>query len=286
MQGVAEAVSPQHVRWGIRGGVVAMVIAIAAGRIAGPGSLVTSAFGLVFWAGLAATCCGVLLRRAQAHAAQTRGAQQWASENGWSYTQRDDSVLVGLTGNPFVGGRGGAMAVDVLRGVHPVHDTGPGVAQQQGETALEAVSYVYRYVVRESLLGLVKSYADVYVTAVRLPAVLPRIEVGPEGASGPVRPLGATDHLIESAEFNDTYVVLTDDPRGAHDVLHARLAQRLLEPDLVGQSWVVENGWIRTWDALRPQTAAVVLHLHLLETIVGLVPRHVWQDARTDASHA
>lgn len=264
-----------------------MAVATVVGRIAGPGSLVTSAFGLVFWAGLAATCGGVLLRRAQVREEQARGTQQWAAENGWSYTPRDDSVLAGVTGDPFVGvpGRGGDMAVDVLRSVRPVPVAAPGAAQQEGPTALETVSYVYRYVVRVALYGLVKTYADVVVTAVRLPAVLPRIAVGPQGAGGPVRGFGATDHLIESADVNDGYVVLADDPRCAHDVLHARLAQRLLEPDLAGRSWVVENGWIRTWDALGTQPAAVAQHLHLLDTVVALVPRHVWQDAGTEVRH-
>lgn len=294
MQGVQGvlAAARRHPKRLTLGGLVGMVLTFWGGTVVDEASQVHSLLGLLFWASLAATCYGLLSGAARQRDALSREAQRWAGEHGWSYAARDDSVLTGWSGDPFVGGPGrplGDMAVDVLRRHRPVLVAIPGAADRDGgqPVELETVSFVYRYVTGQALAGLVKNYADVAVTAVRLPAVLPRLAVGPEDALAAARKrLGAADHLIESADFNGTYFVEADHPRTAHDVLHARLAQRLLQPDLIGRPWIVERGWIRTWDLDGPQTAVVDRHLRLLEAVVSRVPRHVWQDAQTGARRA
>lgn len=261
---------------------VGLVAVFFAGRVITQGPLF-NLLGLAFWVLLALLIGGSLYYRGLRLRARELVEQRWAREHGWSYTERDDSVIRGVTGLPFISGAGSGrrdMAENVLRKLRTLPVAVPGAPLRDGAPAveLETVSFTYRWVVRQSY-GI-KSYAEVFVTAVRLPAALPHLTLMREDvASAAAKKLGVDDHQLESVEFNDQYLVWTDDPRSAHDVLHASLMRRLLEPDLAGLPWVIDQGWIRTWDYFGPRANVVDLHMHLLDEVVTSIRRYVWQDA-------
>lgn len=271
--------------WAAAFGMVAM-LALAA--VVGKG-LLAQPVSLMFW-----LCAGTLFY--VGYTAQHRGhrelaqrVRQWAYERGWAYVERDDSVLADLSGVPFTSVLPGreCTAVDVVRARRAVDvDQPPGAGSDDGRRVeRETVAFTYRYVRREKH-GL-KWWTDIHVVAVRLPAPLPRMEVRPEaGETAVVKALGAKDHHIESVEFNDTYFVEADDPRTAHAVLDARMAQRLLEPDVLRCAWTIDGPWIRMWDIGVDRLAVIDDRLSVLDTVVDHVPQHVWADARAEVRRA
>ena len=268
--------------WAAAGGAAFVIVV---GRIAGDGPLL-DALSPLFW-----LCAGTLIylaytSQSRRHRVLSRAVQQWAQERGWAYAPRDDSVLAVLTGSPFETryASGEHMAVDVVRACRVTGRPSWGGAMLEGDAGegRDTISFTFRYLVREKY-GL-KVWADVHMVAMRLPVALPRMLVQPEGVGTAVaKAAGAIDHLIESADFNDAYFAGAEDPRTAHAILNARLAQRLLEPDLAGGSWEINRRWIRTWDATGTRVDVLDDRLRLLDTVVDHIPRHVWLDARSDA---
>lgn len=265
--------------------------AAAAGALAVVGGLifedgpVFDLLGLVFWLAFGTLVYLAYSGQSRRHRALSHAVQRWAQERGWSYAERDDSLVAGARGEPFLArSPHETMVVDVAHTRRAPGAARPGTSED-GTAKAVTVSFTYRYLVREKYR--LKVYADVHVVAVRLPAVLPTMAVLPEAVdTAMVKALGVPDHLIESADFNERYFVRAEDPRAAHAVLHARLAQRLLEPDLVGRPWAIERGWIRTWNVRGDRLCAVDGHLRLLDTVVASVPEHVWQDARAAVRRA
>lgn len=84
------------------------------------------------------------------------------------------------------------------------------------------------------------------VVATPAPRGMPALDVVPRGAASPFAALGG-DWEVESAQFNEQFRVITDDPRGASDVLHPRLVEHLLAPPCRTLSWRLVDGWVMAW---------------------------------------
>ena len=109
------------------------------------------------------------------------------------------------------------------------------------------------------------------VAVVRLPADLPGIQLNPG------RTLQAL--TFESLAFDRAWSVNSPQPRFAHDLIHPRMMERLLAPELAkhylaqfGRDLIVVRPGIHGPEADLPL-------LGLLSDLVALVPRFVWQQA-------
>lgn len=112
------------------------------------------------------------------------------------------------------------------------------------------------------------------VEIVKLDAVLPSLEIAPrEGLNDADR----TDDLgLESAEFNDRFVVTTRDRAFAHAVLHPRMMERLLKADARRLKITLEHDVVFTarWAAF-PTLRRLESRLDVLVDIANLIPAHV-----------
>ena len=184
----------------------------------------------------------------------------WGRVNGWHYERHDRTLLRLQSGTPFDAGDAHSASEVLDRAWQGRH----------------AVSFTYTWTVGS---GKDRQTKHAHVVALHLPARLPRVEVTPEGLGAAVIKLaGGKDLQLELEEFNREYRVSSHDERTAHALLHPRLMERLLRPDVRGRPWRVEGRWLVTWDKGRTDVARIADRLTLLGAIADAVPRHVWQD--------
>jgi hypothetical protein len=168
---------------------------------------------------------------------RTRRFASFAARNGWRYAGAD-AKLTELSTHLLPGrttGRHGQVVHDVL------HET---------DTDVSAYSFTYRWSPRldrrEGKARIRKLV--VQVVAVPLPVRLPMVQVTPEGAGSQfARAFGAQDVHVESDAFNRGYRVVTDDAQVAHGVVHPRLMEQLLTPEMRGISFRIDHGWVLVW---------------------------------------
>lgn len=227
------------------------------------------AFFLVFSAGVVA----VAIYSAQRNAKRLEALAAWARQAGWSYDGRDDTLAWSMTLDPF--GRGDRIeGRDVVRG------------SWQG---MPACSFTYASIdVSRDSEGRAQESSSLYhVVMLDLPAALPMVEVTPEGFGAKlVKAAGGTDINFESDDFNRTYRIDASDAVVAHAVIHPRLMERLLQPDVRGTAWRINGSRILTWRSGATEPAAIAPALALLTTVVQSVPRHVWLDHGFDPAAA
>lgn len=118
-----------------------------------------------------------------------------------------------------------------------------------------------------------------HVVTMSLPAPLAALEVTPEVRRGRAAgALGKQDLAFESAEFNKRWRVQADDAKLAHDLLHPRVLERLLQPDARALSLCVDGAEIACWRWGPSALGQVDRRLALLRDLVDSVPRFVWLD--------
>jgi Protein of unknown function (DUF3137) len=186
------------------------------------------------------------------HSRRSRALRRLAAEHGWTLargkppTQRWDW-------DPFVA-RNDGTASDVLTG------------ELDGHRFAE-FTYTYANRVggsRPSIVG---------VSAVRLPAALPRLQVSPEGiAPGP----GWLDVDLESEEFNRRYRVQAKDRRYAVDVLTPRVMRTLLEAEPF--TLRIDGADLVAFGPPASTPQRVLERLRTLVAIAELIPAFVFED--------
>lgn len=194
----------------------------------------------------------------------------WSSERRWQWEATDPRLVDFLPGEPF--GRGHSRSVRNV--VHGLWD---------GRQAV-GFDYTYKVTSGSGKNRRTRTYRH-GVVALHLPAVLPRVHVGPENVFHKLaQGIGFDDIEVESHEFNRRYRVEARDQRAAFALLHPRLVETLtqVEPvewrtDLSVHGPVVVSWWS---GALEP--VALTQRLILLDTIVDSVPDYVWREAGWD----
>ncbi len=117
------------------------------------------------------------------------------------------------------------------------------------------------------------------VAAIALPAALPWVELTPQGPVDRVRTaFGGQDLVLESAAFNDAWLVRAEDPRAAHALLHPRVMERLLRPDARALSFLVEGPDLVAWSDGEGGLDRTAERFDLLADLLDLVPGHLWVD--------
>lgn len=216
-------------------------------------SIVTVLFTLLPLA-FVALVVGVLVHLRRQKERELREARRWAVARGWNFSQINPALDRRWTVGPMGLGRN-RTAYNVVSGTFdqlPVavfrfrHTTGSGDSQST-------------------------SYFTCYT--VSLPTRVPHLLARPEGAF-----VSGRDLQFELMQFNDLWRVTAPDPRYAHDLMHPRMMERLLQPDAFGVTiafggtdvLMITNG-ITSMDLFDSR-------LRLLSDIVGLVPRFVWSN--------
>ena len=193
---------------------------------------------------------------------------QWAAANKWTLLDEDDQWCSRWQGNPF--GEGDhRRARNVLTGTW------------KGKPF---VSFDYSYETHSSDgKGGTSTQTHRYaVTAVALPAYLPRLQVTPESLLTRFgNAVGLSDIELESEDFNRAFRVHANDPKFASDVLTARTMQLLLSrPHL---SWRIEGSDIICWQTGEQEPVAVNAAVATMLDVVAGIPSFVWHDHGYDA---
>ena len=193
---------------------------------------------------------------------------QWAAANKWTLYDEDDQWCSRWQGNPF--GEGDhRRARNVLTGTW------------KGKPF---VSFDYSYETHSSngKGGTTTQTHRYAVTAVTLPAYLPRLQVTPETLLTRFgNAVGLADIELESEDFNRAFRVHANDPKFASDVLTARTMQLLLSrPHL---SWRIEGTDILCWQAGEQEPVAVNAAVATMLDVVAGIPSFVWHDHGYDA---
>lgn len=209
---------------------------------------------VIFVAGLVAFVVWLVRKRK----AEVATLMPQLASRGWSHAERDDSVFAGLSALPF--GRGnGAMARDVLRASDP-----------------EFVAYTYRW---RTGSGEHKNDHTRRITMLKQGPEVPLFEVEPQTVVARVETAAAGGDLdVELADFNRAWSVRATDPRVTHAMLHPRMVERFMHPDMFGRGVFFEGGWIAMVDQ-GVQTPMLAEHaeqsLAILRELAALIPPHL-----------
>jgi hypothetical protein len=234
---------------------VVMLYAIAAG-LAGQ-ILVSVLLWAVFAGGLVAYTW-YLRRVATARRRRLDLLAAWAVRHGWTLRQVDPRLKYRWHGPPF--DLGGTRGVSEAR-----H------GQVEGRPV---VSFVHVGQPSDARAGEVS-----HVVAVDLPAALPDLGLLLETtASGVADAVGVRDLQVESAAFNRARLIVCDDPRYAHAVLHPRAIELLLTGPLQDRPVRIEGSAVLTWSPGPTDVDQVIPLVEALSAFAGTIPRHVLAD--------
>lgn len=190
-----------------------------------------------------------------------------AAQRGWTYTARDDSWAERFDGPPFGQGHG-RRAGNVLQGTH------------DGRSFV-AFDYVYRTTETSTgANGQTTSHEeshDYSIVAVTTQAVLPHLQVTPEGMFGRwVGRLTGSDIELESEQFNRAFTVRCEDRKFATDFLHPRMMEYLLTLPRMG--WDLRNGTLMFASPGQHSIPQVDGMLVAIDGILDRVPTFLWSD--------
>jgi hypothetical protein len=197
-------------------------------------------------------------------AKRRQGIQQFCLAKGWQYTAEDDSFIDCWRGTPF--GEGDRRrAKNVIRG----SDRG---------VPFVALDYQYDTETTDSRGNTSRSTHHFDVVALALPAVLPTLQVTPEGllerAAAAVGLGGGIE--LESEDFNRRFRVHARQPKFASDVLTPRTMEALLAGPPT--AWRIEMSDLVSWAGGTMSPVDVLARLSTLHHVVDGIPSFVWHD--------
>jgi Protein of unknown function (DUF3137) len=183
---------------------------------------------------------------------------------GWQYVAEDPSLADRWQGEPFgLGDR--RRARNVMRG---------------NESGRDFVAFDYSYETHstDSKGNRTTSTHPFAVTAVTIPAYLPRLEVSPAGAFGRLTDaVGLTNDIeLESEDFNRAFKVHAEDRKFATDVLSPRTMQYLLTAPRA--AWRIQGSTMLRWTSGRTDPANVIVDAAVLDQVADGIPAFVWKD--------
>lgn len=192
---------------------------------------------------------------------------QWSANNGWTFALEDDTWCERWEGTPF--GQGDhRRARDVITGT-------------SGSRSFAAFDYSYETHSTDGKGNTTTTTHRYVVTAVRLPAYLPTLQVTPENVLSRLgHVIGLSDIDLESEEFNRKFRVHCSDPKFASDVLTPRTMQALLGNQKI--SWRISGVDILGWYDGRLTPAGALSAMSTLGTVIDGIPSFVWHDHGLD----
>ena len=237
------------------------------GWIAGAAALVVSAgfqagiFEWQVWAVIGVAALVVLAYFVFRFLEQSRHAkrlQAFAEQNGWAYRPEGGELLIGLKGFPFGTGTG-RVAMDVIEGTY----SGVSVA-------------CYTYSFDQQVAGEYAGEQVFTVAQALLPTRLPRLDLVPEDIGTRVlSQFGLADIDLESAEFNRTWRVLSDDKRYAIDVVDPRMMLALMRNRQQGVAVRIDGDKVIAWSAGVAHVRDLARRMDLVASVSKAIPAHV-----------
>jgi hypothetical protein len=196
--------------------------------------------------------------------------QSFALSNGWTYVARDDTWCERFVGSPFGQGENRTSA-NILQGPY------------EG-TEMVAFDYSYETSSTDSKGHRSKTTHRFGVCALRMPAPLPGLELGPESAFTRLAGhLGLGDVELESEDFNRRYRVKASDPKFAYDVLNPRTMEALLARPTVHLRLLDVDALC--WDDGRLEPPDLLARLSTVQLVVAGIPSFVWSDHAPSTEH-
>ena len=215
--------------------------------------------GLPF--GVVALVLALVLSQNRRNSRRQAQLAAWAGHNNLTYLPAVPSLANYWPGPPFTGGWG-AQALDVMTGQTP--------------RGRQFCFFTYQYIVST---GKSTTVIRIGVTALRLPAALPRLMLTHETAGTKIaRFFGGQDITLESDDFNRYYRVQSDDQRFAYGVLHPRAMEWLLGPGRILAPWRIAGADLICWHGGEPNYAWLFPQLGLMDALVDQIPAQVWAD--------
>jgi hypothetical protein len=187
----------------------------------------------------------------------------WAATNGYGFSVRDDSWCSRWSGPPF--GQGDdRRALNVVTG-------------QYADRPFVAFDYYYETHSTDSKGNRTTQTHNYVVTALRLAAWLPTLQVTPESVFSRIgNVLGFDDIELESEDFNRRFRVQAQDRKFASDVLNPRTMEALLRAPQA--SWRIEGVDILTWSTGRLLPGNIAPMTATLDLVLAGIPSFVWKD--------
>ena len=193
---------------------------------------------------------------------------EWAAANKWTLLDEDDQWCSRWQGNPFNEG-------DHRRARNVLTGTWKG-------KPFVSFDYSFQTHTSDGKGGTSTQTHHYAVSAVSLPAYLPRLQVTPESLLTRFgNAVGFADIELESEDFNRAFRVHANDPKFASDVLTARTMQLLLSRPRI--SWRIEGSDILCWQSGEQQPVAVNAAVSTMLDVVEGIPSFVWHDHGYDA---
>ncbi|HVE98596.1 MAG TPA: hypothetical protein VNA12_05390 [Mycobacteriales bacterium] len=212
---------------------------------------------------LGALGAGLLAWFQHRRAEQRRAAlAAFAAANGWSFEPGDSEGIGGWWSDPPFGIGHSRRVTNVLRGV-------------VDDRPMRTFDYRYKITTSNGKTSTTRTY-HFGVTALRLPAHLPNLEVGPENVLTRLgNALGLDDVELESEDFNRSFRV-RGSARFAHDVLTPRTMEQLLRGCCTG--WRVSGSDLIGWDEGRSDEVEILARIDTLRRVADGIPAFVWRD--------
>jgi hypothetical protein len=187
----------------------------------------------------------------------------WATSSGFAFAAEDDRWCGRWSASPF--GEGDHReAKNVVT----------GTVQERAFVAFDYSYQTHNYNNNGSPNTTTHHFV---VTALALPALLPRLQVTPENLLTRFgNALGLDDIELESEEFNRKFRVHASDRKFACDVLTPRTMQLLLSRPAV--SWRIDGSDIIAWQDGKLTPALLLATESELRAVVDGIPSFVWHD--------
>lgn len=226
---------------------------------------------------------GVLLMRR----AKGKKFEAFAAERGWRYEPRDREQLVFQYPEVYPFGVGQAQEGKGRVCSNILHLT-------DGDIAGQSFDYSYTGLKGSAAFGLSDDELEralrkaedselekkhFHVVGIRLPQPLPQLTVRPK-VSINAMPGGAGQRVqFESSQFNGAWIVNSEYPRAAHDVMHPRMMEWMLAQDPKVNLSIEDSVLFAVREGTQ-KLENIDQMLALLTQFVDQVPEHVWQKAQ------
>lgn len=193
----------------------------------------------------------------------------FALSQGWAWVARDDRWTDRFAGDPF-GEGDNRKALNVLTGAYR-------------DRSLVAFDYSYETHSTDSKGNRTTTTHRYAVCALSLPAVLPRLELVPEGMLGRLGTmLGMQDIEFESEDFNRRYRVRCADPKFAYDALPPRTMEALLTRTALHLR--LADADALCWENGTHSPVQLLARLDALDAFLDGIPPFVWSDLKGSTS--
>jgi len=117
------------------------------------------------------------------------------------------------------------------------------------------------------------------IDVVDLPYPLATVDIVPDDLLAKfAKLLGGQDIDFESADFNAKWRVKAGDTKYAHDIVHPRLMERLLQADANGMAIRVEGSAVYSWAVDRHGPEDLARRLGVLTAFARLIPDFVYRE--------